>query len=158
MPKPPDLQLFLRPLVLYPSHSSHNSLVPYPGHLISVILPNLSFLSIISLSFGQWNLIVLLLAGEWTSGSWIPGFVNLHILVRRFKILGLTHEFFVGSSLAKLFLPRRLYKVVTLVSFKERFSSLSFLRKKRIMFFLVLSMRGKLYSVWKPRMLSSFIE
>ncbi|CAA7018571.1 unnamed protein product [Microthlaspi erraticum] len=101
-PKPPDLQICLRPLVLYPSHSSQLS-----SFFISITLPDLSFLSTISLSFGQWKLLVLLLAGEGTSGSWIPGCVNLDILVRRCKILGLKHGFFGGSSLSKLFLSVR---------------------------------------------------
>ncbi|CAA7044925.1 unnamed protein product [Microthlaspi erraticum] len=48
-------------------------------------------------SFGHLKPSVLLLAGEGTSGSWIPVIINLHILFRRCIILDLVHVRSIAS-------------------------------------------------------------
>ncbi|CAA7044062.1 unnamed protein product [Microthlaspi erraticum] len=124
-------------------------------------LPNSSTIiesSSIRLSFGQSKLHVLLLAGEGTSGSWILDFVNLLILVRRCKTLGLTHDLCIARSFPKLPLPiEKLCYLVSMVSLWESLSSPSFSRGKRIIPSLILFTRGELYSV-KPIIFSSFVE
>uniref|UniRef100_A0A1J3J395 Uncharacterized protein n=1 Tax=Noccaea caerulescens TaxID=107243 RepID=A0A1J3J395_NOCCA len=99
--KPPDLQPRSRSMVHYHPRSSqlpffsHPSplLVPCLSHTTTVLSLDLSFPSIIFLSFGQSKVFVLLLAGEGTTESLISVFVILNILVRRCKIMGLAEPF-----------------------------------------------------------------
>ncbi|CAA7013716.1 unnamed protein product [Microthlaspi erraticum] len=65
--------------------------------------------SIIPQSFGHLKLSVLLLAGEGTSGSWIPAIVNLHILYRCCIFLDFVHVLPTTSSVLKKSLSRKLF-------------------------------------------------
>ncbi|CAA7029192.1 unnamed protein product [Microthlaspi erraticum] len=60
----------------------HSGSASFTSPFIMILI---DYSSTISLSFAHTKLHVLLLAGEGTPGSWIPGTVNLHILFRRCK-------------------------------------------------------------------------